>query len=246
MRLSLRYSGVMTTILLTGSSRGIGAAAKASLEARGAKVIGQATSSKAVDTVPADFCEPGAPHELWEAALARTGGEIDVLINNAGLFDPNPLDRSDIEWLDAWEDTMRINLTAAAQLSHGADLFPDISPQSVHRGNHDDITAAQAPEQAGQSVLPRLEGLGRRMAKVLDGNTEPRQRVALAHHRRHPLAGDHDTDQARVGGARSPPRAVGALRGEARRTLRRLVRAGGCRNGPAVIVSHGGLHGYCA
>ncbi|MAQ65841.1 MAG: 3-oxoacyl-ACP reductase [Sphingomonadaceae bacterium] len=110
----------MTTILLTGSSRGIGAAAKASLEARGAKVIGQATSSKAVDTVPADFCEPGAPHELWEAALARTGGEIDVLINNAGLFDPNPLDRSDIEWLDAWEDTMRINLTASAQLSRFA------------------------------------------------------------------------------------------------------------------------------
>ena len=120
MRLSLRYSGVMTTILLTGSSRGIGAAAKASLEARGAKVIGQATSSKAVDTVPADFCEPSAPHELWEAALARTGGEIDVLINNAGLFDPNPLDRSDIEWLDAWEETLRINLTSAAQLSRFA------------------------------------------------------------------------------------------------------------------------------
>ena len=120
MRLSLRYSGVMTTILRAGSSRGIGAAAKAPLEARGAKVIGQATSSKAVDTVPADFCEPGAPHELWEAALARTGGEIDVLINNAGLFDPNPLDSSDIEWLDAWEDTMRINLTASAQLSRFA------------------------------------------------------------------------------------------------------------------------------
>ena len=110
----------MTTILLTGSSRGIGAAAKALLEARGAKVIGQATSSSSVDTVPADFCEPGAPHELWEAALARAGGAIDVLVNNAGLFDPNPLDRSDIEWLDAWEDTMRINLTAAAQLSRFA------------------------------------------------------------------------------------------------------------------------------
>ena len=137
MRLSLRYSGVMTTILLTGSSRGIGAAAKASLEARGAKVIGQATSSKAVDTVPADFCEPGAPHELWEAALARTGGEIDVLINNAGLFDPNPLDRSDIEWLDAWEDTMRINLTASAQLSRFAVRHwqeRDFPRQYAHQG----------------------------------------------------------------------------------------------------------------
>ena len=101
MRLSLRYSGVMTTILLTGSSRGIGAAAKASLEARGAKVIGQATSSKAVDTVPADFCEPGAPHELWEAALARTGGEIDVLINNAGGSRPMANLGTEAEWESA-------------------------------------------------------------------------------------------------------------------------------------------------
>ena len=107
----------MTCILLTGASRGIGAAAKRALEARGARVVGHATKADSTDMVAADFCEPGAPYELWEAALARLGGAIDVLINNAGLFDPNPIDRSDIEWLDAWEDTMRINLTAAAQLS---------------------------------------------------------------------------------------------------------------------------------
>lgn len=110
----------MTRILLTGSSRGIGAATRAALETRGARVIGQATTSDSADTVPADFREPAAPHELWEAALARAGGELDILINNAGLFDPNPIDRSDIAWLDAWEDTMRINLTAAAQLSRFA------------------------------------------------------------------------------------------------------------------------------
>lgn len=110
----------MTSILLTGSSRGIGAAAKAALEARGAKVIGQATRSAAIDTVPADFSDPGAPQELWEAALARAGGTIDVLVNNAGMFVASPLDSSDIEWLDAWEETMRINLTAAAQLSRFA------------------------------------------------------------------------------------------------------------------------------
>ncbi|MDG6078327.1 SDR family oxidoreductase [Erythrobacter litoralis] len=110
----------MTCILLTGSSRGIGAAAKSELEARGAKVIGQATTSDRTDTVPADFRNPGAPAELWNAALARAGGTIDVLVNNAGLFSPSPLDGSDIEWLDTWEDTMRINLTASAQLSRFA------------------------------------------------------------------------------------------------------------------------------
>ena len=110
----------MTFILLTGSSRGIGASARAALEARGARVIGQARRSDSADTVPADFCEPGAAQALWEAALARAGGTIDVLVNNAGLFEANPLVSSDIAWLDAWEDTLRINLTSAAQLSRFA------------------------------------------------------------------------------------------------------------------------------
>lgn len=135
----------MTCILLTGSSRGIGAAAKTALEARGAQVIGQATRSNSIDTIPADFCEPGAPQEVWQAALARSGGQIDVLVNNAGLFDPNPIDRSDIAWLDAWEDTMRINLTAAAQLSRfavrhwqergSAGRIVHVASRAGHRGD---------------------------------------------------------------------------------------------------------------
>lgn len=110
----------MQTILLTGSSRGIGAAARAGLEARDARVIGQARRAVDSDTLAADFADPGAAQVLWEAALERAGGTIDVLVNNAGLFAANPLDASDIAWLDGWEDTLRINLTAAAQLSRFA------------------------------------------------------------------------------------------------------------------------------
>lgn len=110
----------MPTILLTGSSRGIGAAIRTQLEAREARVIGHASAPHDARTIGADFGEPTAPQVLWEEALDRAGGEIDVLINNAGLFQANPLDRSDIQWLDAWEDTLRINLTSAAQLSRFA------------------------------------------------------------------------------------------------------------------------------
>lgn len=110
----------MTCILITGSSRGIGAAARALLEERGADVWGHATSAKDTKTLAVDFAEPVAPQMLWQEALEKSGGEIDVLVNNAGLFETNPIDTSDIEWLDKWEETLRINLTAAAQLSRFA------------------------------------------------------------------------------------------------------------------------------
>jgi len=109
------------TALVTGSSRGIGAAIASGLRARGVTVIGHATRAVDSDTIPADLTDPAAPSRIWDEALARSpSGRIDLLVNNAGLFQPNPLALSDIEWLDNWEDTLRINLTAAAELSRFA------------------------------------------------------------------------------------------------------------------------------
>jgi NAD(P)-dependent dehydrogenase (short-subunit alcohol dehydrogenase family) len=111
----------MPTILLTGSTRGIGKATADALRARAAEVIGHSSRpTGAPATIAADFSDPPAPQVLWEEALERARGQIDVLINNAGIYAAAPLDASDIAWLDAWEETMRINLTAAAQLSRFA------------------------------------------------------------------------------------------------------------------------------
>lgn len=117
----------MGHILITGSSRGIGRAALETLGARGAKVIGHASrpmapAPGAPPIIAADFGDPLSVQALWDQALDLAGGEIDVVVNNAGRFEANRLDRSDIEWLDAWEDTLRVNLTAAAQLSRFAVL----------------------------------------------------------------------------------------------------------------------------
>lgn len=114
----------MGYILVTGSSRGIGAAAAAALMARGVGVIGHASKPVAAETgvplIAADFADPLGPQALWQRALEQSDGAIDAVVNNAGMFEANRLDRSDIEWLDAWEDTLRINLTAAAQISRFA------------------------------------------------------------------------------------------------------------------------------
>ena len=69
-----------------------------------------------------DLSDPAVPSEIWHNALQEMGGRIDILINNAGVFEASPIDASDIEWLDGWERTMAINLTASAQLCRLAIL----------------------------------------------------------------------------------------------------------------------------
>lgn len=135
----------MPNILVTGSSRGIGREIARMLRENGANVVGHSSLAEDERTIAADFREPSAPQVLWETALEKLDGEVDVLVNNAGLFALNPIDNSDIEWLDQWEDSLRINLTAAAQLSRFAirhwqergsgGRLVHISSRAAHRGD---------------------------------------------------------------------------------------------------------------
>ncbi len=110
----------MINVLVTGASRGIGAAIAEALRGRGANVAGHATTAGPEGLVAGDFADPLGPQAVWQEALGRLGGRIDVLINNAGVFAENPIAQSDISWLDAWDEALRINLTSAAQLSRFA------------------------------------------------------------------------------------------------------------------------------
>jgi 3-oxoacyl-[acyl-carrier protein] reductase len=102
-------------ILITGASRGIGAAIAASFDPATTTVV--AFSSK-----DGDLNDPAVPARLWADALSALGGRIDVIINNAGVFEENPITRADAEWLGSWDRTMQINLTASADLCRRAVL----------------------------------------------------------------------------------------------------------------------------
>jgi 3-oxoacyl-[acyl-carrier protein] reductase len=104
-------------ILVTGASRGIGAAILSALA--GHKVAGHSTKG-GNGLLGADLALPGAADSLWAEALDRLDGRIDVLVNNAGIFEDAPLDAPD--WTERWQRTQQINLVAAAELCRLAVL----------------------------------------------------------------------------------------------------------------------------
>src|SRR3569623_734821 len=103
-------------ILITGASRGIGAAAYALLKKTGHKVVGQSTMGTD-QLIAGDLTDAAAPRDIWDTALDELGGTIDVLVNNAGIYEGVPDNASDEEWHAAWHRTLTINVQAAADLS---------------------------------------------------------------------------------------------------------------------------------
>ncbi|CAA9507218.1 MAG: 3-oxoacyl-[acyl-carrier protein] reductase [uncultured Sphingomonas sp.] len=130
-------------ILLTGASRGIGAAALAALEASGHRVAGHSTRGGS-GLIDADLADPAAPRRLWEQAVHALGGRIDVLVNNAGVYEAVGDDASDDEWHAAWSRTMTVNLQASSDLSRlavqhfrtiGGGRIVNVASRAGYRGD---------------------------------------------------------------------------------------------------------------
>jgi 3-oxoacyl-[acyl-carrier protein] reductase len=131
-------------ILVTGASRGIGAAAYALLKSTGHDVVGHST--KGSDSLIAgDLCDPTAPRDMWDTAMDQLDGVIDVLVNNAGIYEAVADNAPDEEWHAAWQRTLTINLQAAADLcrlavSHfldrgGGGRIINIASRAAFRGD---------------------------------------------------------------------------------------------------------------
>ncbi|MCW9719047.1 MULTISPECIES: 3-oxoacyl-ACP reductase FabG [unclassified Avibacterium] len=110
--------------LVTGATRGIGRAIAEELSAKGAFVIGTATSEKGAESISAYLGEKGkglvlnvADQQSIEDVLAKIKadfGDIDILVNNAGITRDNLLMRMKEE---EWFDILQTNLTSVFHLS---------------------------------------------------------------------------------------------------------------------------------
>jgi len=151
----------LPNILLTGTSKGIGAATLAHLRARGATVIGHSTHG-GEGQIAADLSVPGSADALWAEALDRLGGRIDVLINNAGVFTDAGLDDG-AHFRAEWARTMQINLFAAAELCrlailhfqvHGGGRIVNLGSRAAHRGDGP-VNAHYAASKAGMTAMTK-------------------------------------------------------------------------------------------
>jgi 3-oxoacyl-[acyl-carrier protein] reductase len=121
----------MTTCsLVTGASRGIGAAIASALAAAGHRVAVHAGRDRAAAERVRDAL-PGAGHlavtgdlsapETCQRVVAEVVdglGDLDVLVNNAGVFTAHPIESTSYsDWQQAWRTTLELNLVAPANLA---------------------------------------------------------------------------------------------------------------------------------
>jgi NAD(P)-dependent dehydrogenase (short-subunit alcohol dehydrogenase family) len=124
--------------IVTGASRGIGEAIARRFAAEGARVLLAARDVAAIERIARELTAQNADAfpivcdvtkepsilDVVAEAVRRFGG-IDVLVNNAGLGGPTPLDDRDVAADEKWDAIVATNLTRAASphLSRGGRVI---------------------------------------------------------------------------------------------------------------------------
>lgn len=164
-------------VLVTGASKGIGAAIARTVHRDGGAVAIHYNSDESAARaladelgdrawlVQGDLSQPGTACSLWQDATAALDG-IDTLVNNAGAWIASPLD-DEQGWDAGWAANMQLNLQAAADLCRCALLeFPargggsiiNITSRSAHRGDDAEHLAYGA---AKGGLLSLTKGIAR-------------------------------------------------------------------------------------
>ena len=169
-------------VLVTGAAGGIGAATARTVVRCGGDVVLHdvrparrlaALAGELGDrahAVAADLAEPHSVVELWQAARAGHG-RVDVLVNNAGVYEPAAVDDDIERWTAAWNRTLAICLVSPASLCReairtfrgqaGGGIIVSLASRAAWRGEDPDYwhyAAAKAGVVAMTKTIARQYG----------------------------------------------------------------------------------------
>ena len=161
-------------VLVTGSSRGIGAAIALAMAKSGATVIAHygsypdgakanlaGISDDKKVFIGADLSIPGSGRKLWSDAISAVG-EIDVMVNNAGINVETPFDGDDASWDKGWSETFQVNVFESANivresvnhfLTRGGGIIISLSSWSGQKGSALPTLPAYAASKAAVKAM---------------------------------------------------------------------------------------------
>jgi len=170
-------------VLVTGALGGIGAACARAVVRAGGRVVlhdirsgGRTTDlvqelgEASCHFVAADLSQADAAPSLWAQARAWQG-RVDVLVNNAGIYEPADVGDDFTTWERSWQRTLAINLLAPAHLCReairdfrttGGGIIINIASRAAFRGDDPDYMH-YAASKAGIVAMTRTiaRGFGR-------------------------------------------------------------------------------------
>lgn len=161
------------TVLVTGGSRGIGQAIAFAFAHKGAQVCityqhSEQAAKETLQLLPEgnhrafqiNIQEPEAIRTLINK-IAIEYGQLDIVVNNAGIFEPHPIDQvSYPEWQAAWQRTMDVNLIGPANITYcaaqymiiqGGGRIINVSSRGAFRG--EPLQAAYGASKAGLNAM---------------------------------------------------------------------------------------------
>jgi short-subunit dehydrogenase len=180
-------------VVVTGASRGLGAAVATRIARRGGRVALVARSGDVItrlaaelggDAYPADLADSDAIEPL--AARISADGPIDVLVNNAGLDLTGALTELDP---DAIRELVLVNLLAPMLLSRavipgmlerrrghivnvsslaGTNALPGVAPYSTSKAGLSHFTASLRAELKGTPITTTLVEIGPVESEMMD------------------------------------------------------------------------------
>ncbi len=162
-------------VLVTGAGRGIGAAIVRAVVRLGGRAVlhdiaatgNAATVQKELGpdkchVIGGDLADGASVPDIWARAVAWRG-HVDVLVNNAGIYESADVDHDFTKWSASWHRTLEVNLVAPGHFcreairhfkTRGGGIIVNLASRAAFRGDDADYMH-YAASKAGIVAMTR-------------------------------------------------------------------------------------------